>query len=63
MSGRNRSSTPGDILRTHTVHPQLGIDIRDQFGAEIIIDGGGRLGMRATYDDVQSLDGYLDCEE
>jgi len=55
--------TPGDILRTHTVHPQAALDIRDAFSREIIMGGAERLAMRATYAQAQDLDAYMDFEE
>lgn len=55
--------TPGDLLRSHTLHPQAAMDIRDAFSREIIMGGGDRLGVRATFADAQDLDGYMDFEE
>ncbi len=55
--------TPGDILRTHTVHPQAALDIRDAFSREIIMGGAGRLAMRAEYTQAQTVDAYMDFEE
>ena len=55
--------TTGDILRTHTLHPQTDLEIRDGFGNEEELGGATRLGMRATFDDAQSLAAYLDFEE
>lgn len=55
--------TPGDLLRTHTVHPQAALDIRDAFSREIILGGAGRLAIRANYAQAQTLDSYLDFEE
>lgn len=55
--------TAGAILRTHTVHPQAALDIRDAFSREIIIGGTGRLGMRANYQQAQNVDAYMDFEE
>ena len=55
--------TPGDILRTHTLHPQAAFDIRDAFSREIIIGTAGRLAIRALYAQAQTLDAYMDFEE
>lgn len=55
--------TPGDLLRSNTLHPQASMDIRDAFSREIIIGGSDRLGLRATFADAQALDAYMDFEE
>lgn len=55
--------TAGDLLRVHTVHPQAALDIRDAFSREIIIGTAGRVGLRATYAQAQTLDAYMDFEE
>jgi hypothetical protein len=55
--------TAGDILRTHTVHPQAALDVRDAYSREIIIGGSDRLGLRATYAQAQTVDAYMDFEE
>jgi len=53
----------GDVLRSHTLHPQAAMDIRDAFSREIIMGGADRIGIRATFADAQNLDAYLDFEE
>ena len=55
--------TAGDLLRTHTLHPQAAFDIRDAFSREITIGGAGRLALRANFADAQTLDAYMDFEE
>ncbi len=55
--------TPGDLLRSHTLHPQAAFDIRDAFSREIIIGGAGRLAIRADFADAQTLEAYMDFEE
>ncbi len=53
----------GDVLRTHTLHPQAAFDIRDAFSREIIIGTAGRLAIRALFAQAQTLDAYMDFEE
>ncbi len=55
--------TTTDKVRHHTIHPQTDLEIRDGFGNEMEVEGGGRLGMRATFADVQTVDNYIDFEE
>jgi hypothetical protein len=55
--------TTTEVLRVHTLHPQATLDVRDGFMQELEIGGAGRLGMRATFADTQSIDSYLDFEE
>ena len=55
--------TTTDIVRNHTVHPQTDLEIRDGFGNEMEVEGGGRLGIRGTWADAQTVDAYIDFEE
>ena len=55
--------TSTDEVRSHTVHPQTDLEIRDGFGNEIEVDGAGRLGVRATAQQAQVVDHYIDFEE
>jgi hypothetical protein len=55
--------TTGDTVRSHTLHPQTDLEIRDGFGNEVEVEGGSRLGMRATFADAQTIDAYMDFEE
>jgi hypothetical protein len=55
--------TTGDTVRSHTVHPQTDLEIRDGFGNEVEVEGGSRLGMRAEFADAQTIDAYMDFEE
>lgn len=55
--------TPGSILYSNSLHPQASFDIKDAFGREFIIGGAGRMGIRASFVDVQTLDTYLLFEE
>jgi len=55
--------TSTDIVRNHTVHPQTDLEIRDGFGNEVEVEGGGRLGFRGEWADAQTVDNYLDFEE
>ena len=55
--------TSTDVVRNHTVHPQTDLEIRDGFGNEMEVEGGGRLGLRGTWADAQTVDAYIDFEE
>ncbi len=59
------SSEPsiGDVLIGHTVHPQSGLDIRDSFSREIIMGGGNRLGLVATFANAVNAEAYVSFEE
>lgn len=54
--------------RTHGLHPQAAFDIRDAYSHEITAGGAAqsgsfRLGIRATFPDVQTVEAYLQFEE
>lgn len=55
--------TPGTILWTNSLHPQAAFAIKDAFGRELIIGGSGRLGIRALFADIQTIDTTLTFEE
>lgn len=55
--------TLGDFLRSHTVHPQTSLNIKEQFSREKIIGGGDRMGLRAEYVEAQSVSVSMDFEE
>ena len=40
--------TAGDVLARRNVHPQSGYEVMYPFGQEMIIPGGGRIGIRCT---------------
>jgi hypothetical protein len=40
--------TAGAILRSDNIHPQTGVEFRYAFDEEILVAGGGRLGLRVT---------------
>ncbi len=50
--------TPGDILFTGFIHPQQGIVVQFPFGYEIIVAGGGRLGLEVLLASGQAA---VDC--
>jgi hypothetical protein len=47
---KNASSEPtgGNVIRRYNVHPQTGLEVRFNADDEILIPGGGRLGLRVT---------------
>jgi hypothetical protein len=55
--------TAGDVLKTFTVHPQLGYEYLAPLGQEDIIQGGGRLGFTATAPASVNIRGYAKFEE
>lgn len=52
-----------DILRSHTVHPQASLTVKEQHGREKIIGGGDRMGLRADYVEGQNVGVSMDFEE
>ncbi len=55
--------TPGDILRRYDIHPQTGFERSFAFDEEIIIGGGGRLGLRCTAPAIVNVTGFMSWEE
>lgn len=55
--------TYGDVLKTFTVHPQLGYEYLAPLGQEDIIQGGGRLGFTAHAPAAVNIRGYVKFEE
>ncbi len=55
--------TKGDFCRSHTVHPQTSLNLKEQFSREKIIGGGDRLALQATYAQAQSVGVSMDFEE
>lgn len=55
--------TSTDIVRSHTVHPQTSLNLKEQFSREKIIGGGDRMGLRADYVQAQNVGVSLDFEE
>jgi hypothetical protein len=55
--------TAGDVLKTFTVHPQLGYEYLAPLGQEDIIQGGGKLGFTATAPAGVNIRGYVKFEE
>lgn len=55
--------TAGDVLRRYQVHPQVGIEIKFGADEEIIIPGGGRLGLRVTAAATVNALGHMTFEE
>ncbi len=53
----------GNILKTITVHPQLGYEYLAPLGQEIILKGGGMLGFEATAQAAVDVRGYVMFEE
>jgi hypothetical protein len=54
--------TASDILFSTQLHPQSTMEI-SLVGREIMVDGGGRLGMRVTADASVNVRGHIDYEE
>jgi hypothetical protein len=55
--------TYGDVLKTITVHPQLGYEYLAPLGQEDIIQGGGYMGWTATAPASVDIRGYVKFEE
>ncbi len=55
--------TPGDILRRYDIHPQTGFERSYAFDEEIIIGGGGRIGLRCTAPAAVNVTGFMAWEE
>jgi hypothetical protein len=55
--------TAGDVLRRYEVHPQAGIEVKYGFDEELLIPGGGRLGLRVTAPANVNAVGHFSCEE
>jgi hypothetical protein len=55
--------TYGNILKTITVHPQLGYEYLAPLGQEIVVKGGGMLGFELTAPAAVNVRGYVMFEE
>lgn len=55
--------TGGDILRSHTLHPQTNRESKEQYSREKIIGGGDRAALRADYAQAQNVGVTMDFEE
>lgn len=55
--------TAGDVLRRYNVHPQTGREVRFGADEELLIPGGGRLGLRCTAPAVVNVVAHLTFEE
>lgn len=55
--------TPGEIMRSHTLHPQAALQITDAYSREIIVGGSDYIGLRGTFEDIQNLDAFMVFEE
>ncbi len=55
--------TVGDVLRTVTVHPQTGYEVFFPFGQEVMIQGGGRIGVEINAPAAVAARGVMTCEE
>ena len=55
--------TKGDFCRSHTVHPQTSLQLKEQFSREKIIGGGDRLALQAQYTQAQNVGVSMDFEE
>jgi hypothetical protein len=64
-AGYNASAEPtaGDVLWMGECHPQAGYEIILPFGQEIIIPGGGRLGIELTAAAAQTCTAWFSGEE
>lgn len=64
-AGINASVEPtaGDVLGTFAVHPQTGYTEFAPFGQEILIQGGGRVGIELTAPAGVNVRGWIRCEE
>lgn len=55
--------TAGNILRRYDIHPQTGLAVAFGPDEEILIPGGGRLGIRCTAPASVNVTGYITVEE
>lgn len=55
--------TAGVVQRSWSVHPQTGIMYPLPLLDEIILGGGLRIGLRATFAQIQTIDAYIRYEE
>lgn len=55
--------TAGDLLKTFTVHPQLGYEYLAPLGQEDVIQGGGRIGFTVLAPANVDVRGYVKFEE
>lgn len=55
--------TAGDVLATYEVHPQTGLVIFFPFGQEVIVKGGGRLGVELTAAQAQTCSANMQFDE
>lgn len=55
--------TAGDVIKTIEVHPQAGYAEILPFGQEIIVKGGGRLGIECYAAAAQTVAAWFDGEE
>jgi len=55
--------TAGDVLREWEIHPQSGVELSLDLGADIEVDGGGRLGLRCTAAEAVNVRAAIDVEE
>lgn len=55
--------TPGDVIRTWTIHPQTAQVYQLPIEDEIIVGGGKRYALRVTAAATVNADAYMRCEE
>lgn len=55
--------TAGDVLDIAEVHPQSGYEVRFPLGQEVIVGGGGRIGIECTAPDAVNVRAKLIFEE
>lgn len=55
--------TAGDILEIKEIHPQTGYEKIYPLGQEMIVKGGGRIGLRATAPATVNCRAYIKYEE
>ncbi len=55
--------TAGDVLRRYQIHPQTGAEFKFGLDEELIIPGGGRLGLRCTAPANVNAVGHFSIEE
>lgn len=48
LKGITSEPSAGNILRRYNVHPQTGFEVRFNSDDELVVPGGGRLGIRCT---------------
>lgn len=53
----------GDIIQDVNIHPQSGYEKTYGLGQEVIVPGGGRLGIRVTAPETVNVIPYMDFEE